>query len=72
MSDTFARRLNAELMAGMLEVAAMAARMDAEEIEIGVAPTYPPEVLVKFLRDLDKALTNAAECIRFALDNPNV
>lgn len=68
----FGARLHVEYMAGVLDVAAKAAREDADSIETGATLPYPPEILVKLLRDLDKALTHAAECMRFALDNPNV
>lgn len=71
MSDTFSKRLDAELFAGMLDIAAMASKSDAEAIKSGASSPYEKEVLIEFLFNLDKTFRNAAGAIRWALDNPN-
>lgn len=71
MSDNFSKRLDAELFAGMLDLAAMASRSDAEAIKSGVSSPYGKEELIEFLSNLDNTFKNAAKAIRWALDNPN-
>lgn len=65
--SVFQGRLQAELFAGMIKLAADASRQDALDIARGAKP-YDRDTLVEFLQNLGKTFDTSAELIQALLD----